>query len=256
MKILAIPDTQVKAGVKTDHLTACGNYIVHKKPDVIIMGGDHYDMPSLSSYTSRKRMEGRRVMADLDAGHAAMALLMAPLEAYNEKMRKHKMKQYKPRLEFLLGNHENRLERHIEDNPQLDGILDYPGSFELEKWGWTVNDFLQPIYIGGFAFAHYFYNPMSGRALGGKAHTKLNQIKTSFCMFHQQGIDIATTTGNDGQQYWGIVAGSFYQHDERYKGPQANEHFRGLVMLHNVKDGDCAPCVIQMDWLLENYLDK
>ena len=253
LKILVIPDTQVKFGDPMDHLTACGNYIVEKKPDVIVHIGDHYDMKALSSFDTAKQLEGKRVLIDLEAGYKGMDLLMKPLIDYNLANPKN---QYHPRLEFCLGNHEVRLERYINTNPTLSGILEYPREFRLESWGWNVNEFKKPIMINGFAFAHYFYNPMSGRPYGGTAHTKLNKVKCSFVMGHQQGLDLATTTGNDCKRYWGITAGSFYQHDEGYIGPQANDHWRGLVMMHNVLDGDCAPCIINIDWLLDNYSNE
>jgi hypothetical protein len=254
MKIAYIPDTQVKYGVNMDHLTACGNYLVEKKPDVIVHAGDHFDMPALSTYTKARQIEGRRVLLDLESGYEGMRRLMKPIEDYNKKMKASKRKLYKPEMHFTLGNHENRLERYIDSNPAMDGVIEYPQAFRLEQWGWTVHEFLKPVYIGGIAFAHYFYQPNTGRAYGGTGHTKLKNIKCSFVMGHQQGLDIATTTGNDGKKYWGITAGSFYQHDERYKGPQANDHFRGMLMLHDVKDGDCSPCVVTMDWLLKKYL--
>lgn len=254
MKILIIPDTQVKPGVDIRHLTACGNYIVEKKPDVIVHIGDHYDMESLSSYSSNKDMEGRRILADLKAGKDAMQALLDPIHVYNEQKRKWKEKTYRPQMHFCLGNHEARLERYIDNNPSLQGVMSYPEAFELEEYGFTVHDFKKPVIIGGIAFAHYFYNPMSGRPYGGKCHAKLNNIKTSFVMGHQQGFDVATTTGNDGKRYWGIVAGSFYTHEEGYIGPQANDHWRGLVMLHDVNDGDCEIMTVGMKHLLDKYL--
>ena len=254
MKILVIPDTQVKPGVDISHLTACGNYIIEKKPDVIVHIGDHWDMESLSSYSSAKDMEGRRIVADLKAGSKAMDALFKPINDYNALRKKRKEKQYKPTLHFCLGNHEARLERYIDSNPSLNGIMNYPDSFKLEKYGFTVHDFKKPVSIGGIMFAHYFYNPMSGRPYGGKCHAKLNNIKTSFVMGHQQGFDVATATGNDGRRYWGIVAGSFYLHDEGYIGPQANDHWRGLVMLHDVDDGDCEIMTVGMKYLLNKYL--
>lgn len=253
-KILLIPDTQVRKGVPLHHLEACGNYIVEKKPDVIVHIGDHFDMPSLSTYAKRKEMEGRRVMDDIIEGKKALNILLNPLCEYNKKRRKNKEKMYSPKMHFCCGNHEQRMERYIQENPQLDGVISYPECFGIEEWGFEVHEFLKPVEIEGINFAHYFYNPMSGRPYGGTAHTKLKNIKTSFVAGHTQGLDIATSTGNNGQKYWGIVAGSFYLHDENYKGPQANDHFRGIVMLHNVKGGDCNPCIIGMDYLLEKYL--
>ena len=72
---VVLPDTQVKAGVPTDHLRWIGRYIwdqFHDKPNVkIIHLGDHWDMPSLSSWDApgSKDMEGRRYMEDVEAGN-------------------------------------------------------------------------------------------------------------------------------------------------------------------------------------------
>ena len=253
MKILVIPDTQVKDGVPLKHLRALGNYIVEKKPDVIVHIGDHWDMESISTYAKPKEMEGRRILADIQSGHRGMKELMSPIIEYNANRRRNKKRRYRPRLEFCLGNHEERLKRYVDSNPNLEGVINYPQAFHLGKYGWNVNEFLKPVVIGGISFAHYFYNPMSGRPYGGTCETKLKNIKNSFVMGHQQGLSMATTTGNDGQRYWGIVAGRYYMHDEGYIGPQGNDHWRGVVMLHNVDNGDCDPCVVGLDYLLKNY---
>src|SRR4051812_29162536 len=39
---LVIPDCQVKPGVRTDHMDWIGNFIVEKKPDVIVNIGDFW----------------------------------------------------------------------------------------------------------------------------------------------------------------------------------------------------------------------
>ena len=80
MKHLVIPDTQVKPNCPTDHLRWAGLYAVDKKPDVIIHIGDHFDMPSLSSWdVGKKSFEGRRYMDDIEAGISAMHLFMDPI---------------------------------------------------------------------------------------------------------------------------------------------------------------------------------
>jgi len=254
MKILVIPDTQVKAGVPLDHLAACGNFIVEKRPDVIVHIGDHFDMKALSSYDrGKKAAEGQRVQSDIEAGKHAMDVLLKPLRDLQERQRRNKKRVYSPRMVFCIGNHEQRIERHVEANPELDGFFGYE-DLGLGEMGWEVHDFLEVVQIGGIAFSHYFYNPMSGRPWGGTVHTKLKNIKHSFVMGHQQGLDIATVTNNVGEKMWGLVCGSFYMHEEGYIGPQGNDHFRGIVMLHNVKDGDYNPCIIGMNYLLEQYL--
>lgn len=254
MKILVIPDTQVKPNVPTDHLEACGNFIVEKRPDVIVHIGDHFDMKSLSSYDrGMKASEGQRVQLDILSGQAAMVRLLTPLWRLQESQRRNKKKVYSPRMIFCIGNHEQRIMRHVEANAELDGLLSYD-NLGLKEMGWEIHDFLQVVRVEGIAFSHYFYNPMSGRPYGGTVHTKLKNIKCSFVMGHQQGLDIATVTNNVGDKMWGLVAGSFYMHDEGYIGPQGNDHFRGIVMMHNVQNGDYNPCIIGMNYLLENYL--
>jgi len=253
-KHLLIPDTQVKEGVPLHHLEALGNYIVEKRPDVIVHIGDHWDMPSLSSYDrGKKAMEGRRVIKDIDAGIRAMEILLAPLRRLQARQKKNKKRIYSPRMEFCIGNHEERIARHLESNPELDGSFGYE-NLCLADFGWNVNPFLSPVLIDGISYAHYFYNPLSGRPYGGAINNKLNKVKSSFTMGHVQGLEIATETTNTGNKIWGLVAGSFYLHDETYKGPQGNDHWRGVVMKHNVNNGDYSPCIVDIHYLLDKYL--
>lgn len=211
-------------------------------------------MNSLSSYDKgKKAAEGKRVTKDIDAGIEGMEVLLKPLFDLQKRQRNNKKKVYTPRMEFTLGNHEERIVRHVNSNPELDGFLDY-NDLCLKEFGWNVNPFLVPVTIDGVAYAHYFYNPLSGRPYGGTINNKLNKIHDSFTMGHVQGLQMATETTNNGRKIWGLVAGSFYLHDEDYKGPQANDHWRGIVMKHNVKDGDYSPCVVNIDYLMGKYL--
>ena len=87
-----IPDTQVKDGVKTNHLRAAGNYIVDKKPSTIIHLGDHWDMPSLSSYESKgsKYFHGKNYLIDIEAGLGGMETLLEPLMEFNSAQKRAK----------------------------------------------------------------------------------------------------------------------------------------------------------------------
>jgi len=254
MKHLVLPDKQIKDGVDMSHLLNIGRLIVDEKPDRIIDLGDHFDMPSLSSYDKgRKTAEGRRVHHDLMAGWGAMGILFGDMIEYNQKRATNKKKQYKPDMHFCLGNHEHRLYRHIEANAELDGILDYPGGFKLENWGWKVHEFRKPVTLDGVSYAHYFYNVNSGTPYGGTCHTKLRNIGHSFVQGHQQGLDLATRTTNLGETQWGITAGSCYTHEEEYRGPQAQEHWRGVLLLDNAEEGNFEPRPISLKSLEKKY---
>lgn len=254
LNILWISDMQQKPGVDPSFLRSIGNYIVTKRPDVIINAGDWWDMPSLSSYDKgKKASHGRTVLEDIKAGQVAMDIMLKPLFELQARQVSNKKKIYYPKMFFLMGNHEQRIERHVNSNPELDGFLDY-GTLGIESYGWEVVDFLDVVSINGVLFSHYFYNPLTGRPLGGSIENRLNKIKTSFVQGHVQGLQIGTTFRPDGSQLWGIVAGSGYEHDEGYIGPQANDHWRGILELYNVKDGDFGHKTISTKWLKENYL--
>ena len=104
-KILFVPDCQVRKGVDTTYLTAIGQYIVDKKPDIVVNIGDFFDMPSLSVYDKGKlSFEGRRLAEDIEAGKEGMKKFLQPLRDYQEIN-----PSYQPRMVFCLGNHEERL---------------------------------------------------------------------------------------------------------------------------------------------------
>jgi len=248
-----IPDTQVKKGVPTDHLRAAGNYVVARQPDVIIHLGDHWDMPSLSSYDKgTKKAEGRTYQDDIEAGIDGMIEFMKPIWKYNAKRAKNKKKQYRPRLVFLLGNHEERIMRHVNANPELAGKCSYD-DLTLEDMGWEVHDFLEMVEIDGVMYSHFFANPNTGRPWGGVARTRLNNIGFTFTMGHQQGKDLAEKHLANGKALRALIVGSFYQHDEEYKGYQGNEHYRGCIYKHEVKDGDYCLMELSLKYLLENW---
>lgn len=249
-----IPDCQVKPNADLSYLAAIGNYIVDKKPDVIVNIGDFWDFESLSSYErGKKSFEGRRVKADIEAGHKGMEALLGPLKKLQKKQRKGKRKVYNPRLVFTLGNHEDRYDRFVEENAEFEGLLG-TNTLGIEKWGWEVYPFLKPVKIQGIHFVHYLANPYSGKPFAGSALNQLKHVGTSFCVGHKQTLDVAIRPTLDDKMQIGIIAGACYPHDEKYKGYQGNNHFRGLVMLNEAENGFALPSFASLDYLMRKYL--
>lgn len=252
-KHLFIPDSQVKPGVPIDHLKWIGQYIVDKKPDVIIHAGDFADMPSLSSYDKgKKAMEGRRVSDDINAARKGWDLLNSPIEEYNERARRNKEKQYKPEKHITLGNHEDRITRVCNTDAQLEGLLGIE-SLHLDNYGWTVHDFLAMVTIDGVTYSHFFANPFSGRPWGGMMQTRLKNIGFSFTMGHVQLKEAGEIFLANGVVRRGLVAGACYMHDEDYKGPQGNYHWRGILMKHNVNCGNYDLMEVPLEYLCMRY---
>lgn len=250
-KIVVIPDTQIKPGVDTTFLTHIGMYIAEKRPDIVVHLGDHWDMPSLSSYDKgTKSFEGRRYKADIEAGNVAMKQLLAPIEAYNKQKKKNKEKLYKPVMHFLHGNHENRISRATNDDPKLDGTI---GLQDLDLSGWIVHPFLEVITLSGIAFSHYFTTGVMGRP-ATSAQAQLNKMHMSCIAGHQQGFQMATGRRADGVQLTSIICGSCYEHEESYLGPQGNRHYRGILVLNDVQPtGEFEIMPVSLRYLKSKY---
>tara|TARA_S200002703_G_scaffold154571_2_gene157604 strand:+ start:664 stop:1434 length:771 start_codon:yes stop_codon:yes gene_type:complete len=255
LKHLIIPDTQVKPDVDLSYLEWIGQYIVEKKPDVLIQIGDFADMPSLSSYdVGKKSFEGRRYKDDIKAAVEGMDILLSPLRDYNEKCRKDKKKQYRPRMVLTLGNHENRIDRATEGDPKLYGTIGID-DLRYAEAGWEVFDFLDPVIIDGVVYSHYLVSGVMGRPIGS-ASAMISKTHQSCVVGHQQGRQVAYGRRADGSAITCIIAGSCYLHNEEYMGNQGNNHWRGLVVLHEVKDGQFDEMFVSLDYLRKKYAYK
>lgn len=252
---LVIPDTQVKPDVDMSYLDWVGKYIADKRPEVIVMIGDHADMASLSSYDKgTKKAEGKRIHEDFAAAIEGMRRLLQPL--YDLQQRELEVVGevfYKPKMVLTLGNHEERIMRHVNANPELVGFISYD-NLKYKEFGWEVADFLVPYNIHGVNYVHYMANPMTGRPYGGTVLNILKQVGESFVMGHKQCLDIATRfLPASGKQQWAIIAGACYTHDEDYKGPQGNKHWRGILVLHTVRGGSFNPMFVDLAYLKGRY---
>ena len=244
MKILVIPDTQCRPGRSQRSLGWIRKFIDEKHPDAVVHLGDHWDMPSLSSYDKgRKSAEGKRVSADWESGAEGIARLMDG---------KHRPKWY-----FTEGNHEDRIRRYAEDNPAIDNLPN-PVRY-LRGLGWTARPFLEVVHIAGVSFSHIFPRNTSGRVTGASARmgpaSALSMVKSnmmSCVMGHKQGLDMAVYSAGNKTHY-GLIAGSCYEGQENYLTPQYTNYWRGVILLHRVKNGTFDPCFVSLDYLKERF---
>lgn len=249
---LIIPDCQVKPGISSTYLKHIGAYIVSKKPDVVVCIGDFADMPSLSSYDQgKKSFEGRRYKSDIEAAHEGMAALLEPIADYNRRAKANHRERYNPRLVLTLGNHEDRITRATENDPKLDGTIGL-SDLKYEAFGWDVIPYLQPIVIDGIAYCHYFVTGVAGRP-ASTAQAQLNKQHMSCIAGHQQGLQFASAYKGDGSRITSIIAGSCYEHDEVYLGHQGNKHWRGILVLHEVEDGNFDFMPVSLNYLNKRY---
>lgn len=249
---VVIPDVQLKSGVPTEHIGWIARYIVEKKPDAIIVGGDWADMSSLSSYDKgTKSFEGRTYRADILAANDGLQMLMAPIEAEIKRCETGHRKRWNPRKVVTLGNHEHRINRAIETQRELDGLISTKDIF-FEQWGFEVFPFLEPVVVDGIAYCHYFVSGIMGRPIT-TAKALLTKKHMSCIAFHQQGLDIATDYRGDGIRITAVIAGSCYRHDESYLNPQTNNHWRGCLVANEVQAGSFDLMPVSLEYLARKY---
>ena len=244
-KHIVIPDVQARPGELLNHCEWIGKYIEEKCPTAVINIGDHADIASLSSWDRGKlQFEGRRFEKDIEASHMANDLIWGPVfeTGAHEDIESH----------ITIGNHEYRIDRFVEKNPELAGFVDVD-RLEYEYYYDHVHKYLVPVTIDGVTYAHFFYNPMTGKPWGGMIETRIKNVGFSFTMGHQQGLQYGMRTLATGKILHGLIAGSCYLHYEDYKGPQGNDHWRGIVMKYGVQNGDYDVKFVRLDSLCERY---
>lgn len=234
-KHLIIPDTQVKPGVPLDHFRWIGRYIREKQPRVVIHLGDHWDMPSLSSYesTARRASAGRAKMADIEAGNRALEVL------------EEAMGDFKPERKILLeGNHDGfapqgRVGRYLDEHPEDQGLIN-PEQFADSWLGWERVPFLQPIEIDGVLYCHLFPLNRDGAVTGfglrrgaASAKAQVQAVGQSCTAGHKQGLDTSIYNPPYSAARRGVIAGSCYMHEEEYLGP--GRYWRGILVKHDVR---------------------
>lgn len=250
MKIAVIPDVQAKAYVPLDHLLHVGRFLAEKKPDVIVCIGDFADMPSLSSYDKgKKSFENRRYVKDIESVEIAMSVLLEPIKKEVKRLKRNKKKQWNPRMVMTLGNHEERINRAIDNDAILEGVICMD---DLPYEDWEVYPYLEVVEIGGVSFSHFFTSGVMGRPVGS-ARALITKKMTSCVQGHIQTMDVAYSYKPNGDRVTGLMVGTCYQHHESYMSPQGNVHWRGIHMLYEVNNGNFDNHAISLDYLREKY---
>ena len=249
---IIIPDLQIRPGDDLSFISWIAKYVVHSKPDVLVQIGDFADMPSLSSWDQgKKSFEGRTYTADIAAANCALEMLDFPIREEQKRLVANKKKAWKVRKAVTLGNHEDRINRVIESDRKLDGLVS-TDHINFKVLGWEVYPFLEPVTIDGVVYCHYLTSGVMGRPIT-TASAILTKRHQSAVVGHQQGRQVANAVRADGKLMTAIICGSCYLHLENYLGPQGNNHFRGIVVLNEVNDGQFDELFVSLNYLKRKY---
>lgn len=248
-RILVIPDAHARPGQNNKRFEALGNFIVRKRPEVVISIGDWADMGSLSSYDKgRKSAEGKRTQKDIDASVDALDKTMnRVVKGYGSDPL--------PEFHITYGNHEDRIDRHVEANPELEGFLS-KGKLLFKEHGWKEHEFLKPLVKQGIMFQHYLPSGPLGKPTSGVNHARSLIMKAmmSCVVGHSHQRDMYEMTRADHTKMIGLVVGCFDQGKHHYARGTQHAWWSGLVMLNEAYRGACEPAFYSMEYLMRKFL--
>lgn len=126
--------------------TVAKKFLRDFQPDYIVFGGDTCSVDSISYYNNRKPRlaEGRRYSDDVAATRRQLRLV----QKYNPDARYY----------YLIGNHEFRVQRYIDENPAMEGTMDWAVDVGLRSdFGMDVVEFNRVLRIGKVSIIHGWY---------------------------------------------------------------------------------------------------
>jgi len=247
---LVIPDPHAHPDHNNDRADWLGKLIRDIKPDVVVNLGDMFDMPSMADQEKgKKSFQGRTFKRDLEAGLDFDNRIWEPVRAQKKRM---------PYRVFYEGNHEFRLKRAINMQPELEGVISFD-DFGLRRNYDTIVEYegnTPGVFeVDGISYAHYFISGVMGRSLSGEhpAHALLTKQFTSCTCGHLHVTDYCQRTNPYGKRLNGLVAGVYQDYDSDWAGEINRLWWRGVILKRNVEEGNYDPQWISIDSLKKEY---
>jgi hypothetical protein len=225
---LVIGDPHCTPSANNERFIWAGRMAKDIKADKVICMGDFASMESMSSYDKKKKsFEGRRYRKDVEHTHNA-------LQKFNEGLGK-----CDAELHMLLGNHEDRIDRMVEDNPELEGAMTID-DLRYPEYGWNTYTYRQPVVIDGVYYSHNFPSGLMGAAISGEniARSLINKNKVSCTVGHSHLLDYSISSKPSGKKIMGLSAGCYLTHKESYAYNTQRLWWSGLIVKRNVSGGE------------------
>ena len=247
---LIIPDSHAHPKHHNKRAEWLGKLINDIKPDVVVHLGDSADMPSLSSYDrGTKAFQGRNYRADIDAHLDFNDRLWDTVRSAKRKL---------PVRYFFEGNHEHRITKAINLQPELEGAISFD-DLELERYYDEIVPYngRSPgvLSVDGISYAHFFISGVMGKPLGGThpAYSILSKGHGSSTAGDLHLLSYEVQTGIGGKRIQGLVAGCYQDYDADWAGEANKLWWRGVVVKRNVENGNYDPSFISLAALKKEY---
>jgi hypothetical protein len=147
MRIIYLPDAHLEHDRPFHPSYLIARQVVRDvKPDLLIIGGDMAEMGCFSYWNKLKPriMENKRYAKDVTIVRQELTWLRTQCN----------------KMVYLEGNHEDWINQHLDANPQLEGLVDYPrdvGVYDLGIEWVKVNNVYE---VGDINFIHGWYHNM------------------------------------------------------------------------------------------------
>lgn len=247
---LVIPDSHAHPKFNNNRADYLGKLILDVRPDVVIHLGDSADMPSLSSYDrGTKAFQGRNYRADIDSHLDFNDRVWGTVRAAKKKL---------PERYFFEGNHEHRIKKAINLQPELEGAISFD-DLELSRYYDHVIEYngRSPGVreIDGIQYAHFFISGVMGKSIGGAhpAYAILAKGHGSATAGDLHLLSYECQTGIGGRRIQGLVAGCYQDYDSDWAGEANKLWWRGVVIKRNVSNGCYDPEFISIQALKKAY---
>lgn len=198
--------------------------VLEKKPDVLIFLGDFADMESL--YRASKKydnFDSKKFKADVRASNEAM-------DYFQNLIKDLKLEQH-----ITVGNHEDRINKFIENNIQISELISFD-ELNYHKY-MQVHQYLKVATIDGIQYSHKFVNGSGGADITS-ARALLKKTYGHACQGHSRKIDQFTDYKPNGEQLSTLLAGASYEHEMSYlDNPQDRLYPRQVWFSQDVYKG-------------------
>lgn len=247
---LLIPDTHAHYQHHNKRADLLANLIIDLRPDCVVHIGDGPDMPSLSGYDrGKKSFQGRTYKQDIEAWLDFQDRMWYPVKKRKKKL---------PDSYYLIGNHEERIDRAIQLQPELEGAIGYQ-DLELERYWSEVVPYAGRtpgiLCIDDIYYAHYFVSGVMGKPVSGErpAYSLITKQYASCTQGHTHTLDTCVRTTVGRQKINGLVCGCFIDYHVDWAGNTQDLWWPGVIVKHNVEGGCYDPQFISLKALQKEY---
>jgi hypothetical protein len=194
--------------------------IEYFKPDIFILGGDNMDFDMISAYNYRKPklLENRRIGKEYahfynDILQSLNTLLSPNCDKY-----------------FMYGNHEERVDRLVEAEPKLEGLVEITKNINLDSW--KILKYKEVLTIGHMNFIHGLYwNKYH-------AHKTVTIYEKNIFYGHVHSPQSFTTVSPiDSLPKQGVSVGCMCEVNPEYRKDEPNHWVNQFLIFYLLSDG-------------------